>query len=149
MTHNHTIKMIRDALKLDEATLLEIFRLSDPQVGEADVRDLLKDEDEPDFVLCSDAGMALFMDGLIRFKRGDDGKPRPEAQAAQMSNNAIWKKLRIALELKEEAVLELMKKAEMAMTPAELTAYFRKEGHRNFKRCSDRILTAFIKAVAL
>jgi len=139
--------MIKDALKLDDAALLNIFRLADPQVGPEDVRDILKDESEADFVHCSDEGIALFLDGLIIYKRGDNGKPRIQAEVPEMTNNAIWKKLRIALELKEEDILTLMKKSGMAMTPAELTPYFRKEGQRNFKRCNDKTLTNFIKAL--
>jgi uncharacterized protein YehS (DUF1456 family) len=148
MTHNHIIKQIRDALELNEATLLEIFQLSDPEVTPEDVADILKDEKEPGFVLCSDAGMELFLDGLITYKRGpSDTKRKAQAEAA-MTNNTILKKLRIALDLKDDEMLALFDAVGITLSKSELTPFFRQEGKPNYKRCSDKMLKGFLKALA-
>lgn len=149
MTHNHIIKQVRDAFTLDEATLLEIFQLSDPEVTPEDVADILKDETEPGFVLCSDAGMELFLDGLITYKRGPSKTKRESKPAVEMSNNMILKKLRIALNLKDDDMLALFKSAGITLSKSELTPFFRQEGKPNYKRCSDKMLKGFLKAIAL
>ncbi len=148
MTHNHVIKEIIKALDIDEATLLQIFRLSDPEVTPEDVADLLKNEAEPGFVLCSDAGMELFLDGLIIYKRGPSDKKGESKPVSAMSNNAILKKLRIALELQDEAMLTLFDSVGVTLSKSELTPFFRQEGKRNYRRCSDKMLSSFLKALS-
>lgn len=148
MTHNHIIKLIQEALKLDEAALLQIFRLSDPEVTPEDVADILKSETEPGFVLCSDAGMELFLDGLITYKRGSSNTKREPKQAVLMTNNAVLKKLRIAFALQDDDMLKLFDSVGMTLSRSELTPFFRQEGKPNFKRCSDKLLKGFIKALS-
>ncbi len=61
-----------------------------------------------------------------------------------MTNNEILKKLRIALDLKELDMIEIFEFAEYEITKSELSGVFRKEGHKNYKVCSDELLTAFL-----
>jgi uncharacterized protein YehS (DUF1456 family) len=68
---------------------------------------------------------------------------------AFLSNNEILKKLRIALELKEDDMLAVFKRAEFTVTKAELGAFFRKEGHRNYRKCPEQVLKKFIKGLSI
>ena len=64
-----------------------------------------------------------------------------------MDNNDILKKIRIALELKDSDIIEILKLADFEITKAELNALFRKEGHRNYKECGDQLLRRFLNGL--
>jgi uncharacterized protein YehS (DUF1456 family) len=61
-----------------------------------------------------------------------------------LSNNEVLKKLWIALELKEDGVLAIFKAADFTVTKAELGSFFRKEGHRNHRKCPEQVIRKFI-----
>lgn len=70
-------------------------------------------------------------------------------QNGSMNNNDILKKLRIALELKEEDIIEILKLTDFELSKSELSALFRKEGHRNYKECGDQILRRFLDGLII
>ena len=61
-----------------------------------------------------------------------------------MTNNDVLKKLRIALDLKEADRFAIFALTEHKINKAELSGYFRKPGHKNYKECSDDVLQAFL-----
>ena len=61
-----------------------------------------------------------------------------------MTNNEIIKKLRIALDLKEADLIEIFELADYEIKKSELSGIFRKEGHKNYKQCSDQLLNLFL-----
>jgi uncharacterized protein YehS (DUF1456 family) len=61
-----------------------------------------------------------------------------------MTNNDVLKKLRIALDLKEADLFAIFALTEHSINKAELSGYFRKLGHKNYKECSDDVLQAFL-----
>jgi len=108
---------------------------------------MLKKEGDEGFIDCSDAVLAAFLDGLIIKRRGkrENLPPSPSfGPEFHLSNNDILKKLRIALELKEDDVMAIMKKAKANVTRSELSALFRQKDHKNFKPCGDQFLRNFI-----
>ena len=64
-----------------------------------------------------------------------------------MNNNDILKKLRIALELKDTDIIEILKLADFEISKTEINAMFRKEGHRNYKECGDQLLRRFLNGL--
>ena len=64
-----------------------------------------------------------------------------------MNNNDILKKLRIALELKDTDIIEILNLADFEISKTELNAMFRKEGHRNYKECGDQLLRRFLNGL--
>ncbi len=66
-----------------------------------------------------------------------------------MTNNDIIKKLRIALDLKDADLYEIFDLAEFETNKATLSGIFRKEGHKNYKQCSDAMLEAFLDGYIL
>ncbi len=66
-----------------------------------------------------------------------------------MTNNDILKKLRIALELKDTDIIEIMKLAGFEITKPELSALFRSPDHRNYKECGDQILRNFLNGLII
>ena len=76
MTNNDVLRSVRYALDLSDPTMVEIFKLAEHDIEQADMLDLLKKEDEAGYVACSDELASFFLDGLITFKRGkSDFKP--------------------------------------------------------------------------
>lgn len=151
MTNNEVLRSIRDALQLDNATMIRIFREAGREVGQSAIAAFLKTEDEDDYIPCSNPIMGFFLDGLIIHNRGrkEGGQAPAEKPLAELGNNAILKKLRIALNLKEDDLIGILKTAGITATKQELSALFRKEGNKHYKECSDQLLSGFIKGVAL
>ena len=116
-----------------------------------DVLKLLKKEDEPGFVVCDDTMIGSFLDGLIISRRGaHDPKPGPaNTTDKSLNNNFILRKLRIALELNDDAMLAILGKAGVRISKSELSAMFRAATHRNYKPCGDQLLRNFIRGLTL
>ena len=151
MNNNDILRQLRYVLNMNDSTMIEIFKLSDHEMGQSILTGLLKKEDEEGFVNCGDVVLGDFLDGLILYKRGrKEMKPgetrRPESR---LTNNIILKKIRIALELKEVDMLEVLKLAEADISKSELSALFRKEGHKNYKECGDQFLRKFLKGLSI
>ena len=151
MANNDILRSIRDALGLDAVTMIRIFKEAGREVGLSAIDAFLKTEDEDGYIPCSNPIMGFFLDGLIIHNRGKQaGSPVPaEKPLAELGNNAILKKLRIALDLKEDDLLGIFRLAGTAMTKHELTALFRKPGHKHYKECTGQLLYDFIRGVAL
>lgn len=66
-----------------------------------------------------------------------------------MTNNDILKKIRIALELKDTDIIEILKLADFEITKSELSALFRNPDHRNYKECGDQILRNFLNGLII
>jgi uncharacterized protein YehS (DUF1456 family) len=151
MARNELLRSICDALKIDDATTIELFGHVGRPVGLSTVTALKMSEDQDDYIPCSDPVMGFFLDGLIIHSRGRrEGQLSPaDKPPAALTNNAILKKLRIALDLKEDDLIGILKLAGVAISSHELTALFRKPGHKHYKECNDTFLRDFVRGIAL
>ncbi len=149
MTNNDILRRLRYALDIKDATMIEIFKLSEYEIVQSNLTDLLKKEEEKGYVECSDEVMEQFLDGLIIYKRGkSENMPgQVEKRDSPLSNNSILKKLRIALKFREDEMLSTLKLAGMSLSKSELSALFRKEGQRHYKECGDQLLRNFLKGL--
>jgi len=149
MTNNDILRRIRYALNMNDSTLIEIFKLAEHEMDQATLTALLKKEEDKGFVVCSDRILEYFLDGLILYRRGKKETDPGQAKktVSPLTNNAILKKLRIALELKEDDMLGVLKLADIGVSKSELTALFRKEGHKNYKECGDQFLRNFLNGL--
>lgn len=66
-----------------------------------------------------------------------------------MSNNDVMKKLRVALSLKDDDIIEIMKLVSFNVSKTELSAIFRKDDHPNFKPCGDQFLRNFLNGLVI
>lgn len=66
-----------------------------------------------------------------------------------MSNNDIMKKLRVALKLNDQEIVEILKLVDFTITKSELAAIFRNKEHENFKPCGDQILRNFLNGLII
>jgi uncharacterized protein YehS (DUF1456 family) len=131
--------------------MIEIFKLADHGIEQSTLTSYFKKEDEEGFVKCGDIVMGCFLDGLILFKRGrkENKTGEPRKRDLRLTNNAILKKLRIALELKEDDLISVLKMAGAVISKSELSALFRNEGHKNFKPCGDQFLRKFLRGISI
>jgi len=148
MTNNDILRRIRYTFDLSDSKMIIIFGLADHKVTRAQISDWLKKDDDPAFQKCSDTWFAIFLNGLINDKRGKKEGARPEPET-HLTNNMIFMKLKIALNLKAEDVLEIMALADLKISKHELSAFFRKPGHKHFRECQNQILRNFLKGMQL
>ena len=61
----------------------------------------------------------------------------------QMTNNDVFKKLRVALMLRDDDIVEILKLVDFRMSKSELGAFFRREEHPKYMECGDQVLRNF------
>lgn len=66
-----------------------------------------------------------------------------------MNNNDIFKKLRVALMLRDDQIVEILELVDFRITKSELGAFFRDEKHENFMECGDQVLRNFLNALII
>ncbi|QYJ74409.1 DUF1456 family protein [Shewanella sp. FJAT-52076] len=148
MTNNDILRRLRFALNLSDSKLVALFALVHQPITEEALLAMLKKDDEPGFRPCTDKELCQFLDGLVIERRGlrpGDGVPAP----TPLDNNLIFKKIRIALELKEEDILAMLTKAGFALSKSELGAIFRNPDHRHYRPCGNQLLRNFLKGLSI
>jgi hypothetical protein len=66
-----------------------------------------------------------------------------------MNNNDIFKKLRVALMLRDDQIVEILQLVDFRITKSELGAFFRDEKHENFMECGDQVLRNFLNGLII
>jgi uncharacterized protein YehS (DUF1456 family) len=66
-----------------------------------------------------------------------------------LSNNDILKKLRVALQLRNDDIVEILKLVGFEISESELGALFRSNDHPKFKECGDQILRNFLNGLII
>ena len=148
MTNNDVLRRIRYTFDFSEHKMVSIFALADTKVEQAQVTKWLKQDDDPEFQNCGDSMLAAFLNGLINEKRGkkEGEPPKPEKR---INNNLVFMKLKIALNLKADEVLEIMAPTGLNISKHELSAFFRRPDHKHFRECKDQVLRNFLKGVQI
>lgn len=167
MNNNDILIRLRYALNLKDAEMIEIFKLGDYKVTLEEVQKMLikskdsdhqaaLDEDEENYIKCNPFMLESFLNGLIIFKRGKQ-EPKPgQPEKPEMTlkdnrhvNNVLLKKVKIALSLTSEDMLDILKLAGVTVTKGELGAILRKEGHPKYVVCGDKYARNFLKGLAM
>jgi len=66
-----------------------------------------------------------------------------------LTNNDIIKKLRVALKLRDDDIVEILKLVDFKITKSELGAFFRKEDHPSYMPLQDQILRYFLNGLII
>jgi len=146
MTNNDILRRIRYSLDLDDSKVMHIFSLGDLEVTRTQISDWLKKDDDESFKPCKDPELAAFLNGLIVDRRGPKDGP-PHENEHQLNNNQVFGKLKIALNLRADKVLEIVSAGGLTLSKHELSAFFRKPGHKHWRECKDQCLRSFLKGV--
>ena len=171
MDNNDILIRLRYALDVRDIEMVKIFKLGGVELTTEEVRKLLikskdtyqynndvDDHDEieemEENIKCKNSMLESFLNGFIIFKRGkQDPKPGqselPALKNNENPNNMMLKKLKIALSLTSDDVLDIFKETGITLSKGELSALFRKEGHKHYKECGDKYARNFIKGLAI
>lgn len=151
MINNDVLRRVRYALNLNDQAMIDIFALGDVEISRSELLDWLKKDNQEGYVGLDDKRLDAFLKGLITYRRGKLETPPGQAQKpeAPLTNNGILKKLRIALNFKEEDMLNTLKLADFAISKGELSAFFRQKGHKNYRECGDQIIRNFLQGLTI
>lgn len=170
MNNNDILIRLRYALDIKDTDMMEIFKLGGITLTKEELqRMLLKSKNDSNIDLdddkfieskdmrkCNNYMLESFLNGFIILKRGrQESKPGEQEKQALLIkdnksvNNVLLKKLKIALSLTSEDMLDIFKVSGLDLSNSELSAVLRKEGQRNYKECGDRYPRNFLKGLAI
>lgn len=66
-----------------------------------------------------------------------------------MNNNDIFKKLRVALQLRDDQIVEILELVDFRMSKGELGNIFRNADHADFMECGDQVLRNFLNGLVI
>jgi len=148
MENNDVLRKVRYIFDFSDKQMIEIFGLADLTVNREQVSNWLKKDDDDDFKIIDDVVLAIYFNGLIIKNRGKKDGPQPEPEIF-LDNNGILRKLKIALNFKDVDMIEVFALADRNISKHELSAFFRKSDHKNFRRCNDQNLRNFLMGLQL
>ena len=128
--------------------MINIFGQADQEVSRSQISSWLKKDDDSEQQPCDDRTLACYLNGLINEMRGKKEGTQPEPED-NLNNNIIFKKLKIALNLKAEDILRIMALVDFTISKHELSAFFRKKGHKHYRECQEQILRNFLHGIQL
>ena len=146
MTNNDILRRLRYTFDYSNTKMIGIFRHADMAVTRVQLTSWMNKEDDAEYVRLTDLEMATFLNGLIVEKRGRQDGPQPVPER-QVNNNIIFRKLKIALNLNAEDILDMLQLAGVSLSKHELSALFRKQGHQNYRECKDQVLRNFLSGL--
>jgi len=155
--NNYCLRRLRYAFSMNDKTVLSIFRLVNYKLTPTELKRYLAREEADEFVLLPDYLLVIFLDGFIQSNRGkreaelehSQSERVKMAKAIRLSNNLILNKIKIALALKSDDLIELLSLADFRISNAELSAFFRKPSHRNFRECGNQLLRNLLTGITL
>ena len=148
MTNNDVLRRLRFIFDFSDSQMMALFASGGFNASREQVSDWMKNEENPDFKVLHDVQLAIFLNGLINKKRGQREGEQPEPEK-KLNNNIILRKLKIALEFKDDDILEMMSLAGFPLGKHELSAFFRKPGHNNYRECQSQVLRNFLKGLQI
>ena len=66
-----------------------------------------------------------------------------------MNNNDIFKKLRVALQLRDDQIEEILKLVDFRMSKGEIGNFFRNADHPKYVECGDQVLRNFLNGLVI
>ncbi|MED4227497.1 DUF1456 family protein [Neobacillus cucumis] len=160
MDNNDILIRLRYALEIKNKEMAEIFKLGGVEVTVPEVIQILTKSDDDyednDQIKCNNSMFDSFLNGFIISKRGKQepkpgqfNTPEPVSPKSANVNNLLLKKVKIALALTTEDMLDIFDLAGIRVSKGELSALLRKEGHKNYKECGDKFARNFLKGLAI
>lgn len=148
VTNNDILRRVRYAFDFDDSKMIALFSLGGEEATRAEVSDWLKSDDDPANLSLNDTKLISFLDGLIKDRRGErEGPPPPPVD--YLNNNIILRKLKIALDLKDDDILDILQLADKVLSKHELSAFFRKPDNKHFRPCKDQVLRKFLQGMQI
>ncbi|MBN2260623.1 MAG: DUF1456 family protein [Clostridiales bacterium] len=162
MNNNELLLRIKNALDIKLEEMVDIFNFGDKPFTEFEIRKLIGESEEDnldsgegDFQMkCTNGILEAFLNGLIIFKRGrkETKSDQPEKQVLAIEttksvNNILLKKMKIALSLSSQDMLDIFESVGDPITKGELSDMFRKEGHKHYRKCNNEHVMNFLDGI--
>lgn len=143
MRNNDIIRRLRYAFDFNDDKMIKIFKAADVDVTREQISDWLKKDDDPKVKEIYDKDLAVFLNGLINTNRGkkEGEQPKPEKS---LNNNQIFRKLKIALSMQDDDIIDVLKLVDLNVSPHEISALFRNPKQSQYRVCKDQFLRNFI-----
>src|SRR5574342_434892 len=130
MENNDILIRLRYAQDIKNIDMVEIFKLGGVKVTKEDVLNMLRKseevygeidvEEDEEYIKCNNRMLESFLNGFITFKRGKQdpkpGQPETPVLTNEHVNNMLLKKLKIALSMTSEDMLDIFKMAGISVT---------------------------------
>jgi uncharacterized protein YehS (DUF1456 family) len=148
MKNNDILRRLRYAFDFTDSKMMSLFASGGEEVSREQISDWMKKEEDPAFQSLHDIKLAVFLNGFINDRRGkrEGEQAKPEKT---LTNNIIFKKLKIALELKDEDIISILESVDMTISKHEISAFFRNPEQNQYRACKDQILRNFIHGLQL
>lgn len=143
MTNNDVLRRLRYTFEMNDDKVMSTFASGGYEATRVEISDWMKKDDDEAYKNLGDKYLATFLNGFINLKRGkrEGEQPAPEKK---LNNNIILRKLKIALNLQDEDMLDILELADLRFSKSELSAFFRKSDHRHYRECKDQIIRNFL-----
>jgi uncharacterized protein YehS (DUF1456 family) len=148
MDNNDILRRIRYTFDFGDPEMMDIFRLADYPATREEISNWLKKSDVPEHQPINDRLMATFLNGLINLKRGKK-EGTPPVVEDQLNNNIILRKLKIALNLQNDDILDILKLMDVSISKHELSAFFRNPNQSQYRACQNQLLRKFLHGLQL
>jgi len=148
MQNNRILRQLRYIFDLSDDQMIDLFAQAEMKVTRSEISDWLKKDDHEDFQKITDPDFATFLNGFINAKRGKREGPQP-APEQRLNNNIIFRKLKIALNLKDTDILSVYANVGMRISKHEITAIFRNPSQNQYRDCEDQFLRNFLHGLQI
>lgn len=148
MDNNTILRQLRYTFDFGDDQMIDLFAQADTTVTRAEISDWLKKESDEAFKPLRDQELAIFLNGFINKRRGKREGTQPEPEK-NLNNNLIFKKLKIALNLKDTDLLDIFKLADLTVSKGEINNIFRNPEHSKYVVCKDQFLRNFLSGLQL
>jgi uncharacterized protein YehS (DUF1456 family) len=148
MTNNDVLRKVRYTFDYNDDKMMALFASGGQEVTRAELSEWLKRDEDPDFKSIYDKQLATFLNGFINEKRGkrEGEQPTPEKS---LNNNIIFRKLKIALNVTDDDIIEMFDMADLKVSKPEISALFRNPNHKHYRLCKDQFLRNFLYGMEL
>ena len=148
MINNDILRRVNAIFDLSDEQVIATFALGQCEITNEQLVNFFKEKNDENYQAIEDIQFSSFLNGLIITKRGQgDGPERLPEET--LTNNMIFNKIKIALSLKADEVISIIELADLTLDKYELSALFRSVNHKNYKNCSDSVLSSFLKGLKI
>ena len=148
MINNDILRRVSNIFDFNNEKIQAVFALNQCDITSEQLECLFKEKDDSAYQELSDVQFASFLNGLIVEKRGKKDGPDRQAEV-ELSNNLIFNKIKIALALKADEVIDVLELGGLSLNKYELSAYFRNANNKHFRVCTDDVLSTFLNGLKL
>ena len=146
MNNNEILRRVKNILHFENEEMVKIFAYSSLKVDSDQIGNWIKEFEESGYQKLGDHQLAPFLNGLIDYKRGEK-ESSSHKDEKRLDNNIIFTKLKIAMNLKSDDILEIISLADFPLRKLELNTLFRKRENKHFRECKDSVLDAFLRGL--